>query len=95
MIPRRTWGEALFHLPRRRLHWIDLLLLVGLAGLILGAVDMLHDGTLGVLAAVHGQQIEPVPLSAAVGGMKRVSNGMRSGYDAATPWRHDHPWSLV
>src|SRR5205823_2284581 len=31
------------------------------------AVDLLHDGTLGVLAAVHGQQIEPVPLAAAVG----------------------------
>jgi len=36
------------------------------------AVDMLHDGTYGVLAAVHGQEIEPVPLGAATGRMKRV-----------------------
>jgi 6-phosphofructokinase 1 len=36
------------------------------------AVDMLHDGTIGVLAAVHGQQIEPVPLSAIVGRTRRV-----------------------
>src|SRR2546430_432506 len=43
MIPRRSWGEALLHLPRRRLHWIDLLLLVGVAGLALGALDVVHE----------------------------------------------------
>src|SRR5437762_6631564 len=43
MIPRRTWGEALFSLQRRRLHWIDLLLLVGLAGLILGGIDVIRE----------------------------------------------------
>src|SRR5262245_32731791 len=43
MIPRRSWGEALFHLQRRRLHWIDLLLLVGVAGLILGGLDVVRE----------------------------------------------------
>jgi NitT/TauT family transport system permease protein len=43
MTPRRTWGDALLQLPRRRLHWIDLLLLVGLAGLILGGIDIVRE----------------------------------------------------
>ena len=31
----------------------------------------------------------------AVGTVKRVSEGIRSGYDAATPCRHVHPCSLT
>jgi 6-phosphofructokinase 1 len=36
------------------------------------AVDMLHDGTRGVLTAVQGQEIKPVPLASVIGRMKRV-----------------------
>jgi 6-phosphofructokinase 1 len=36
------------------------------------AVDMLHDGTHGVMAAVRGNEIQPVPLDAVVGHMRRV-----------------------
>jgi NitT/TauT family transport system permease protein len=43
MIPRRSWGDALRYLPRRRLHWVDLLLLVGIAGLIVGGFDMIRE----------------------------------------------------
>jgi 6-phosphofructokinase 1 len=36
------------------------------------AVDYLHDGRYGVMAAVRGQQIEPIPLGRAIGRMKTV-----------------------
>src|SRR5436305_4133016 len=40
MTPRRSWGDILAHLPRRRLHWVDLLVILGVAGAVLGAVDV-------------------------------------------------------
>jgi 6-phosphofructokinase 1 len=36
------------------------------------AVDFLHEGRYGVMAAVRGQQIEPIELKRAVGRMKKV-----------------------
>lgn len=36
------------------------------------AVDYIHAGQFGVLAAVRGQEVEPVPLNRAVGRMKTV-----------------------
>src|SRR2546428_763924 len=38
---RKTWGHAAVLFQRTRLlHWIDLLLVVGLAGLVVGAVHL-------------------------------------------------------
>lgn len=36
------------------------------------AVDLIHDGTFGVMVAVRGNRIEPVPIAGAVGRLKTV-----------------------
>jgi ATP-dependent phosphofructokinase / diphosphate-dependent phosphofructokinase len=36
------------------------------------AVDYIHAGTFGVMAAVRGQHVEPIPIQQAVGRMKKV-----------------------
>ncbi|MFL5341031.1 MAG: ABC transporter permease [Gemmataceae bacterium] len=43
---RRAWGEVLAEIPRsRRFHWVDLLLVVGIAGLFLGTLDLAKQVT--------------------------------------------------
>src|SRR6266700_2991682 len=43
---RRTWGFVLAELPRsRRLPWMDLLVILGLAGLVFGSINLARQWT--------------------------------------------------
>jgi NitT/TauT family transport system permease protein len=51
---RRIWGQATAVLDRtRKVGWVDLLVLVGLAGLLFGVIDLAHHAT-----GVREQQVE-------------------------------------
>jgi NitT/TauT family transport system permease protein len=51
---RRIWGQATAVLDRtRKVGWVDLLVLVGLAGLLFGVVDLAHHAT-----GVREQQVD-------------------------------------
>ncbi|HXZ95292.1 MAG TPA: ABC transporter permease, partial [Dehalococcoidia bacterium] len=52
--PTNLWGWASSHIlgPTRRIRWADILLLVGIAGILFGILSFAHEATASSRAAV-------------------------------------------